>query len=859
MSKEIPKPPAPPAWLNKVLLRQQELQNESKSSTLTSNSNTFNRNPPSIRNLPFSMVSNENNGEAQDSLHANPTPLSKSSLPLFTNESNINKRIITKTESIDLAISESSDDEMDQLSLCTSSRSFLDLISPSKCSCNCSGILDETPKESNNAQSRKDRAYARTNIDNLQIMMKCNAECPFDRKCLADITNEQTCAFVTRFWGRRDQIAPDAKEREQRIIKIFDELAVKHLDSKRFTFRIAYGREICEAAFVNLIGLLHSPNASDAPYQWKEEKLFRLSGSTTRDKEINKAIRKNDKTVSNSAKRDDAYNFIKHLTSVLVSDTMPTKEGVSNGNADAFVRVLPYESVEEIYREYLDDHAVYIHQRQCRPASRALFFSIFKQMVANKICRLMGCKGSFPTCAICNALTKMIRENARKYTAEQREMVGMFKKLHLKHQEYERRYKAEVKDRCRREHEFNGQPKEAFIYCDAATATLGNIPNYGPGRKVNRNNFIENRLFGIEIISGPIEFTMFVLSDNTIPGGANTTIDVLRIAQDELSIALEEHGFEMPKKINYQFDNGGENKNKEVFTYASLILELDVVHQIEINFLIVGHTHDSLDQEFSVVSNALEACNYIASPLGLHEVFKNCHKSNPEFNPRCIRKLEFIYDWKSFFAPVINKKIKWFLIPHRFRLKKVGMVACVEYMHYSPFEGESEDWWPKQPLNLNQNLIHKDRIDELQIAPFATVNGEERFMEYLNISSSTKTAFKDGNALKQMTNFQVIRDDLSKLEHSTLSKITAAQFIQSEIGDNGTMSNEDRESFIATETANRKSLQIAMSKEETMARGFVFFLDMVTRVGSDAIYHKRPNFYCDLGKLNPNISFHVMF
>lgn len=46
-------------------------------------------------------------------------------------------------------------------------------------------------------------------------------------------------------------------------------------------------------------------------------------------------------------------------------------------------------------------------------------------------------------------------------------------------------------------------------------------------------------------------------------------------------------------------------QNKEMCCYAALLIELGLFDEININFLIVGHTHCNLDQNFSVLSNKI--------------------------------------------------------------------------------------------------------------------------------------------------------------------------------------------------------------------------------------------------------------
>ena len=54
-----------------------------------------------------------------------------------------------------------------------------------------------------------------------------------------------------------------------------------------------------------------------------------------------------------------------------------------------------------------------------------------------------------------------------------------------------------------------------------------------------------------------------------------------------------------------------------MFTYISLLIDEDHFDTIEIFFLIVGHTHASIDQYFSTLSNLIQSREFIGSPLAL--------------------------------------------------------------------------------------------------------------------------------------------------------------------------------------------------------------------------------------------------
>ena len=98
-----------------------------------------------------------------------------------------------------------------------------------------------------------------------------------------------------------------------------------------------------------------------------------------------------------------------------------------------------------------------------------------------------------------------------------------------------------------------------------------------------------------------------------ISGGANVTIEICRQAIAELTKSLLRRGFVFPDSIMFQFDNCGEMKNQFVFAYFSMLVQTQQIKHIELHFLLVGHTHCSIDQYFSVLSKVWT--DFFSSPI----------------------------------------------------------------------------------------------------------------------------------------------------------------------------------------------------------------------------------------------------
>ena len=57
-----------------------------------------------------------------------------------------------------------------------------------------------------------------------------------------------------------------------------------------------------------------------------------------------------------------------------------------------------------------------------------------------------------------------------------------------------------------------------------------------------------------------------------------------------------------------------------MFSYVSLLIQEKYFKKIEVFFLIVGHTHASIDQYFSILAREISKTNFIGSPLSLESL-----------------------------------------------------------------------------------------------------------------------------------------------------------------------------------------------------------------------------------------------
>ena len=72
--------------------------------------------------------------------------------------------------------------------------------------------------------------------------------------------------------------------------------------------------------------------------------------------------------------------------------------------------------------------------------------------------------------------------------------------------------------------------------------------------------------------------------------------------------------------------------------YLSHLVEAGEMEWIEMRFLVVGHTHCSIDQYFSVLSNYIASCPFIPTPMAMRHVLAVAHDKDG-MRPLVVRPL----------------------------------------------------------------------------------------------------------------------------------------------------------------------------------------------------------------------------
>ena len=174
-----------------------------------------------------------------------------------------------------------------------------------------------------------------------------------------------------------------------------------------------------------------------------------------------------------------------------------------------------------------------------------------------------------------------------------------------------------------------------------------------------------------------------------------------------------------------------------MFAYFSLLVEIGTFDIIEVNFLIVGHTHCSIDQYFSILSRGIRRCEFIESPIALWNLYQGVHK-NPKRRPSVNRQIDTIFDMKAALQPYLNP-CKNFQVPHCFLFRSKFSKCILQYKLFS----FHEVYLPIEPaVTINDGVAHLQplsgpQVNEIQLDPFALVGSRAEFVDHMGLSKTT--------------------------------------------------------------------------------------------------------------------------
>lgn len=178
--------------------------------------------------------------------------------------------------------------------------------------------------------------------------------------------------------------------------------------------------------------------------------------------------------------------------------------------------------------------------------------------------------------------------------------------------------------------------------------------------------------------------------------------------------------------------------------FCALLVELGYFETVTVGFLIVGHTHASIDQYFGCLRNLIGAATFIASPIALHHLFSIQPKSvDSSYRPPILQlRIHYVHNYKAFFGPYWNNNIKHYQIPYQFKFFNFcGKAVC----QYKQFSDPNLKWLPVLPAVTNKSFHAGDFANRSKVYIFednlslTSAAGKAAFMKHVGIPEQSSS------------------------------------------------------------------------------------------------------------------------
>ena len=203
---------------------------------------------------------------------------------------------------------------------------------------------------------------------------------------------------------------------------------------------------------------------------------------------------------------------------------------------------------------------------------------------------------------------------------------------------------------------------------DGMTQKTTQLPHW-----VRRPSWVDTHEYGTHVIGSIIEglgiHLEFSYTEN-IGDSSNVLIDNIQKGIKRLHDHRRSRREPLPEVLYLQLDNTTHNKSKSLFTYLSWLLDTGIFKKVKVNYLLVGHTHEIIDQVFSRYSVALRKVNCLTL-AELMEVAKTCYTPNPT-----VEHVQSVTNWLQWFQDesAINETFCDMTFNHAFRIKRFDRV-----------------------------------------------------------------------------------------------------------------------------------------------------------------------------------------
>ena len=229
-----------------------------------------------------------------------------------------------------------------------------------------------------------------------------------------------------------------------------------------------------------------------------------------------------------------------------------------------------------------------------------------------------------------------------------------------------------------------------------------------------------------------------------------------------------------------------------MFAWVQHLVEEGYFRKVEIFYLFAGHTHSPIDQNFSVVHNAINRSKFIGSTIAMHELFKVAHDIEDEKSKLSriteVIPLDIYHDYVKWYEPVMNPLIRNHQGPHRFLieyLERWGR-SDVRYMWQSSHIAWENNWLPARPIPAHDSM---EKAADIELTQFSIFGGQDHMLSALQVKTGEKVGDILGASTQSSTaasanigNVGKVMPSIRQIEYGALAELTTRYAVEANSG-----------------------------------------------------------------------------
>lgn len=322
-------------------------------------------------------------------------------------------------------------------------------------------------------------------------------------------------------------------------------------------------------------------------------------------------------------------------------DRLPTADGVNK-------LVVPYQPFCDIHQQYVVccQHS----DMRYKPLSRQHAAKLWSSAPLLRNIVIARPKLNFQRCATCVALEASIRRAARKGERDALRQLHHDREVHLKSQMEERALY--YSRRWKSSQEGSGC---LSLILDKWNASTTVVPFFqrSPGAWFQklRKGLLHLSVLLVTLHTSPRSMHHFYVFNKSLKGDSNMNIEGIRRSLVQYSHRGADGGGppggHIPGTFYVQADSAGDNKSQWLICWLAWLVHSGYVAEVYLSFLVVGHTHEDVDQMFSIGSKFLFRSTELIFTLrgfleALHEAYSSWDAT--------FTQVATVLDWKLWFG-----------------------------------------------------------------------------------------------------------------------------------------------------------------------------------------------------------------